>query len=98
MAGQAQQVHHEIILKAYERLLEERVGRGKMNEGTKCLHLQRANRIFEACLRGLSAEALLALTWVWFAADRKSGGGYRRVIGDLKALVDGRERQPFLRA
>ena len=98
MARQRQQAHHEIILKAYERVLEERVALGEMSEGTKLLHLQRANRIFEGCLRGLSCEGLLALIWVWFAADRKSGGGYRRVIRDLKALVDVRERQPFLRA
>jgi len=73
------------ILKGYEKLLASRVTLKPKSRGIARRH---ADRVLEACLRGLTPDGLLALVEVWFHP-----AGYRRVIADLHRLVEKRPRQ-----
>ena len=79
---------YDSILTAYNTLLSEQVDQEQIKRVTKDIKLNHAGRIFEACLRSLSAEALLAMTAVWFRYE-----GYDKVIADLQTLIDERPRR-----
>lgn len=61
---------------------------GEIKRETVETYLNDANRVFEAALRGLSEEALEALTGLWF------GGSYRHIIQSLKQIAAKRRREP----
>jgi len=75
---------HPSLLAAYEELLADRV---TLKGESRKIARRHAERLLEACLRGLTPEALLALVGVWFHP-----AGYRRVIADLQRLVEKRPR------
>ncbi|MFB3883088.1 MAG: hypothetical protein ACE149_17610 [Armatimonadota bacterium] len=75
------------ILKAYEEYLAARVSRGEIEEQSKNTRLRRANRLFEACLRELSAAELERIHAKWFDEH-----GAVTMIGELKALLADRPR------
>jgi len=77
--------HYKPILAAYEKRLAGRVG---LDQRSRAIARRNAERLFEACLRGLTPEALLALVGVWFHP-----AGYRRVIWDLQRLIEKRPRE-----
>ena len=79
--------HHEVIMKAYEELLDERAERGEITAKSKGVAMNHANRLFECCLRSLTPEALAAITKPWFP-----GRGYGVVIDELKGLIEQRPR------
>ena len=81
------------ILTEYQRLLDQLVGEGRLTESTREIRLLHANRLFEACLRSLTPEALTALVHVWYPGGH-SGGGYTTVIEQLQALLGGRQPVP----
>jgi len=75
------------ILSAYEEYLSECVRRGDIQEKSKSTRLRRANRIFESCLRELSATELERIHAKWF--DDHGAGA---LIGELQALLADRPR------
>ncbi len=80
---------HPLIMTAYEKVLTERVESGRIDEVTKGIHLGTANRLFEACVRSLTPNALLGIAAAWFRPE-----AYGEVIGDLGELVNERPRRP----
>lgn len=81
------------ILMEYERMLDGLVREGRLTESTRDMRLLHANRLFEACLRSLTPDALTALVHVWYPGGH-SGGGYAKVIDELRELLAGRGPVP----
>ncbi len=75
------------ILHAYEEYLTARVRRDEIEERTQATRLRRANRIFESCLRELTAGQLERIHAKWFEEH-----GAETVIGELKGLLPDRPR------
>ncbi len=83
----------QFILTEYERALEVLVKEGRLDEPTKQVRLLHANRLFEACLRSLTPQALTALVHVWYPGGH-TGGGYPKVIDELQSLLGARKPVP----
>lgn len=83
---------YPLLIDVYRKQLEGRFERKEIKKITMETHLRDTNRILESVIKVLPSRIIEATIKEAGFGSRKVSGSYLRVIRDLKAIIDKRER------